>query len=126
MSHRQIFLAALFAVFVFHVAAAQTADGSGVSGRISQAPISPGPERLTHDEAAPLVNVRVQLRNAKLHIVAEAKTDNDGRFAMRAPPDAYTLLVDIKAKLPRCEILPLVITAKKMLHVDIECDSGMR
>lgn len=127
MAQRKIFLVALSAVLAFHSGAAQAADASGVSGRISQAPATAGPERIGHERpAAALANVQLQLRNANMDIVAHARTDNDGRYQIHAPAGSYTVLIEIPSKLPRCEITPVKINSAKMSKLNIECDSGMR
>jgi len=106
---------------------AQTGNGTGVSGRISQSPMTPGPERIDQvRQAAPLAKVKVQLLNRKQIVVATAVTDREGKFEIRASPDTYTLIVDLQAKFPRCENIPVTIRQSQMTNVEVDCDSGMR
>lgn len=127
MAQHKIFLVALSAVLAFHSGAALAADVSGVSGRVSQAPGTGGPEQIGQERlAAALVNVKLQLRNANMTVVAHARTDSDGRYRMHAPAGSYTVLIEIQGKLPRCEITPVKINQAKMSKLDIECDSGLR
>lgn len=104
-----------------------TSNLSGISGRISQSPMNSGPVRLGQDrDAAPLAKVTVKLLNHKHLIVSTVVTDADGRFEIKAPADEYTLIVDVQAKLPRCDKTPVTIRAAHITHVEIDCDSGMR
>jgi hypothetical protein len=69
---------------------------------------------------------KVVLRSLGGRVVKRATTDDKGEFWMGAAVGRYEVGVDVEGPLPRCTPAQVSVEARGTVHVEIDCDSGIR
>jgi len=118
---------ALMAGLLWLGASALAAENdSGVRGRITQAPTCAGAQPADAVCSRPLAQAQVELIKEDGSPVAATRSAADGSYVLQAPPGHYRVQVRGRARLQRCPVHQVEITAGAHAVADLECDSGMR
>lgn len=106
--------------------AATGAGHSGVQGAVTLSPSCGGAQREGESCTAPYAGVELRLIDDGGAVAAATRTTATGSFMLPAPAGRYRVQVMTGSKITRCPPIDVVVTAKALSRVDIECDSGMR
>jgi hypothetical protein len=74
----------------------------------------------------PLGHFEVQARSASAGLVASARTQADGHYALHLGPGSYVLVVVTTQVFPRCPRVAVSIGSGGAIHANINCDTGLR
>jgi hypothetical protein len=72
------------------------------------------------------VHGRVDALDPTGRTVADATTDDDGRYAISLPSGQYTLRIVTDAPFPRCPDTAVSVTEGSPVTSNIDCDTGIR
>ena len=99
--------------------------GTGVRGRVTAGPTCPV-ERPDQPCPPNPVHGRVDVLDATGRTVADATTDDEGRYAISLPSGQYTLRVLSDGPFPRCPDTAVSVTEASPVTSNIDCDTGIR
>jgi len=100
-------------------------SNTGVYGTVTAGPTCPV-ERVGQPCPPRPVMGEVELRDTSGATVGSTRTASDGRYALRARPGTYTLVVDTGSTFPRCPSKSVTVVTGERLLADISCDTGIR
>jgi hypothetical protein len=69
---------------------------------------------------------KVVVRKPAGQVVKRVTADEKGVFWMDAPTGRFEVAVDVEGPLPSCTPVQVAISAGATVHVEIDCDSGIR
>lgn len=58
--------------------------------------------------------------------VARVTADDKGEFWIDVAPGTYSVSVDVQAVLPHCRAADVIVPARQIVRIEIDCDSGIR
>jgi len=95
-----------------------------VSGAVMAGPTCPVEQAGSPCPDRPL-ETTVQAVSMSGDVVASARSDSHGRYALHVAPGIYLLAVQT-AVWPRCPVLRIVGEAARSTGADVTCDTGIR
>jgi hypothetical protein len=104
--------------------AATTMPTSEVHGTITAGPSCPV-EQVGNPCPPSPVSARVEIRDASRRVVATTTSRRDGRYSVRVPAGAYSVVV-VTATMPSCPPKAIQVRAHAAVKADVTCDSGIR
>jgi hypothetical protein len=105
-------------------AVARAKQRSGVTGRVTAGPTCPV-EQVGHPCPPRPVTATIKAQQGR-RVVARARSDSNGHYAMTLAPGRYTLLVQTGSQFPRCPATAVSVPANQVVTADISCDTGIR
>ncbi|NOT39370.1 MAG: carboxypeptidase regulatory-like domain-containing protein [Alphaproteobacteria bacterium] len=119
-------LATIFiALLVLQACEAGSMETGVIEGLVKLGPIMP-----VCREGVPCDGVykgaKVVLRTPGGQVVKRATADDKGGFWMDAPTGRFEVAVDVEGPLPSCTPAQISVAARQIVHVEIDCDSGIR
>jgi hypothetical protein len=97
-----------------------------ISGTVEASPTCPV-ERPGHAcRPRALGDVLVEARSARGGVVARTRTRADGRYSLLLGRGRYVLMAVTGQVFPRCPDVPVFVASPAPVHVNINCDSGIR
>ncbi len=75
---------------------------------------------------APLVGVKVRLRDSEGAVIDSIATDAKGEFMLRGPAGPYRLGAQGIGKVMRCPEIKITLPLVAAIRIELECDNGMR
>jgi hypothetical protein len=59
-------------------------------------------------------------------VVSRVTTDDKGEFWADVAPGTYSVSVEVQAVLPHCQAADVIVPARQIVRIEIDCDSGIR
>lgn len=118
------FLAALFALVTLQ-ACGETITMSRIGGQVKLGPIMPVCRQNVPCDGV-YKDAPVILRASDGRVVKRGTTNDKGEFLLSAPPGSYEVVVGVEGQLPSCTRKQVSVGVRMTVHVEIDCDSGIR
>ena len=119
-----------FAAISFALLALQACEAGFMETGVVEGVVKLGPIMPVCREGVPCDGVykgaKVVLRAPGGQVVKRATADDTGAFWMDAPTGRFDVAVDVEGQLPSCTPAPVSVAARQTVHVEIDCDSGIR
>ena len=106
-------------------AATKKPSGTGVFGSVLAGPTCPV-ERVGQPCPPEPVIATVFAQGLDGKTVAATDTSENGHYALTLEPGTYRVLVIKTSPFPRCPIAAVTVPSGTAVHVDINCDTGIR
>jgi hypothetical protein len=118
---------AFFIGTAFSMGAYAQAAQTGVEGTVSVSPAAPRAQLHGASGTASLANTTVQVSDGNGHVIAQAPSDEEGRFTILVPKGEYQIRASPPTSpFPRCKASSIHVSPDRLTHVDIVCNSGIQ
>jgi hypothetical protein len=97
-----------------------------ISGVVEASPGCPVERQNPACRPRRLGDVQVEARSVPAGLTVTARTRADGHYAFRLRPGRYVLVAAARQAVPRCPHVLVSATSPAPVHININCDSGIR